>query len=167
MYIAPTKRLSASHKAVLAAESFQIPMIIHSMAKSSRSALDGLRQAFGEISALVERATATAPGIALVNFGESASPRRARVELTVAKEHEYMLSFSLKCPVPADMDFWGRVDLVSWVFERFDELGTAFLQRKGLTLTLEGAMLVAQGAALNQQAEEAEQTEAGAAQRFA
>jgi hypothetical protein len=163
MYIAPTKRLSASHKAVLAAESFHIPMIIHSVAKSSRAALDGLRQAFDEISVLVQRAAGTAPGIALVDFGDSPSPRRARVALTVGKEHEFMLSFTLKCPIPADMDFWGRVDRVSWVFERFDELGTVFLQRKGLTLTLEGASLAPDGATPHEPAEDEE----AAAQPFA
>jgi hypothetical protein len=142
MFKSPATRLSASNSAVLASEGFLVPVTLHSEARTSQVAFDGLRQAFDEISRFVSQLAGTAPGIALVPFAESISPKLSRVDVGLnGKEHRYGLTFALKCPVPKDHDFWGRLRLLSSVYDRLGELAVGFHERKGIELYLEEARL--------------------------
>jgi len=142
MFKSPDRRLSASNSAVLASESFLVPVTLHSEARTSQLAFDGLRQAFDEIKGFVSQLAGTAPGIALVAFDESISPKMSRVEVLLhGKEYRYDLTFALKCPVPKEHDFWGRIRLLSSVYDRLGELAAGFHDRKGIELYLEEARL--------------------------
>src|SRR6185369_6820880 len=142
MFKSPDSRLSASNSAVLASESFLVPVTLHSEAKTSQSACDGLFQAFDEVKGFVVKLASTAPGIALVPFDENVSPKMSRVEVLLhGKEYRFDLTFALKCPVPKDKDFWGRIRLLSSVYDRLGELATGFHDRKGIELYLEEARL--------------------------
>ena len=61
MFKSPDNRLSASNSAVLASESFLVPVTLHSEARTSQGAFDGLRQAFDEVSGFVLQLASTAP----------------------------------------------------------------------------------------------------------
>lgn len=142
MFKSPDSRLSASNSAVVASESFLVPITLHSEAKTSQAAFDGLRQAFDEVMGFVSRLASTAPGIALLAFDETVSPRMSRVEaLLHGKDYQYDLTFALKCPVPKDKDFWGRIRLITSVYDRLAELAAGFHDRKGIELFLEEARL--------------------------
>ena len=75
MFKSPDSRLSASNSAVLASESFLVPVTLHSEAKTSQVAFDGLSQAFNEVKGFISQLVSTAPGIALVPFDETISPK--------------------------------------------------------------------------------------------
>lgn len=142
MFKSPDSRLSASNCAVLASDSFLVPVTLHSESKTSQTAFDGLRQAFDEVNGFISRLTSIAPGIALVPFEEAISAKMARVEVQLhGKEYRYDLTFAFKCPVPKDRDFWGRIRLVSSVYDRLEELAAAFDDRKCVKLYLEEARL--------------------------
>lgn len=142
MFKSPDSRLSASNSAVLASESFLVPVTLHSEARTSQAAFDGLRQAFDDVNGFVSQLASTAPGIALVPFSESVSPKMSRVEVLLhGKEYRYDLTFALKCPVPREQDFWGRVRLLSSIYDRLGELAAGFHDRKGIELSLEEARL--------------------------
>jgi hypothetical protein len=142
MFKSPESRLSASNSAVLASESFLVPITLHSDARTSEMAFDNLFQAFEEVKGFVMRLASTAPGIALVPFGENVSPKMSRVEVMLqGKEYRFDLTFALKCPVPKDKDFWGRIKLLSSVYDRLGELAAGFHERKGMELILEEARL--------------------------
>ena len=142
MFKLPDSRLSASNSAVLASDSFLVPVTLHSDARTSQLAFDGLRQAFDEVKGFVSQLGGTAPGIALVAFDESISPRMSRVEVLLhGKEYRYELTFALKCPLPKEHDFWGRIKLLSSVYDRLGELAAGFHDRKGIELYLEEARL--------------------------
>ncbi|HEX5219515.1 MAG TPA: hypothetical protein VFZ59_08095 [Verrucomicrobiae bacterium] len=142
MFQSPESRLSASNSAVLASESFLVPVTLHSEARTSPAAFDGLRKAFDEVFGFVSQLASTAPGIALVPFSESISPRMSRVEVLLrGKEYRYDLTFALKCPVPKEHDFWARVRLLSSVYDRLADLAAGFHDRKGIELYLEEARL--------------------------
>jgi hypothetical protein len=49
MFKIPDTRLSASNSAVLASESFFVPVTLRSEAKGSEAALDGLHRSFEEV----------------------------------------------------------------------------------------------------------------------
>jgi len=57
------------------------------------------------------------------------------------KEYQYELTFVLKCPVPKDKDFWGRIRLISTIYDRLTELATGFHDRKGVEFFLEETRL--------------------------
>src|SRR5687768_17361112 len=142
MFKSPDSRLSASSKAILASESFLVPVILRSEAKSSQGALDGLHQAFEEVKRFMPQLERCAPGIALVPFEESIAPTMSRVEVQLhGKEFRFDLTFALKCPVPKTQDFWGRIGLLSSVYDRLGELAAGFQDRKGIELLLEEARL--------------------------
>src|SRR3954471_10112236 len=112
MFKVPDTRLSASNSAVLASESFLVPVTLHSEAKGSEAALDALRSAFEEVKGFAPALAGTAPGVVLVSFDEAISPRLSRVEVERhGKEHRVDLTFAFRCPLPKDQDFWGRVRL--------------------------------------------------------
>ena len=151
MFKSPDSRLSASNSAVLASESFLVPVTLHSEAKTSQAAFDALFQAFDEVKGFVLQLASTAPGIALVPFDENVSPKMSRVEVLLhGKEYRFDLTFALKCPVPKDKDFWGRIRLLSSVYDSLGELAAGFHDRKGIELYLEEARL-------DQQKEDSEQ----------
>jgi hypothetical protein len=142
MFKSPDNRLSASNSAVLASENFLVPVTLSSEARSSQAAFDILRQAFEEVSGFVSQLTNVAPGIALVPFTEGISPRMSRVKVLLnGKEYQYDLTFALKCPVPKEHDFWGRIRLLSSVYDGLGELAAGFHERKGIFLFLEEARL--------------------------
>ncbi len=142
MFKTPDNRLSASNSAVLASTSFLLPVTLVSEAKTSQTALDALHQAFEEVKGFVSQLATTAPGIALVPFDESISPKMSRVEVLVrGKEHRFDLTFALKCPVPKEEDFWGRIRLLSSVYDRLGEVAAGFHDRKSVELLLEEARL--------------------------
>ncbi len=142
IFKSPDNRLSASNSAVLASESFLVPVTLHSEAKTSQAAFDALHQAFEEVKGFVSQLASVAPGIVLVHFDETISPKMSRVEVCLrGKEYRFDLTFALKCPVPRDKDFWGRIRLLSSVYDRLGELATGFHDRKGIELFLEEARL--------------------------
>ena len=108
MFKSPDSRLSASNSAVLASESFLVPVTLHGEARTSQAAFDGLRQAFDEVSGFVTQLVSTAPGIALVPFSESISPKMSRVEVLLhGKEYRYDLTFALKCAIAEGAGLFG------------------------------------------------------------
>ena len=142
MFKSPDSRLSASNSAVLASESFLVPVTLHSEARVSQAAFDALRQAFDEVKGFVSQLASTAPGITLVAFDENISPKMSRVEVLLqGKDYRFDLTFALKCPVPKDKDFWERIRLLSSVYDRLGELAAGFHDRKGIELYLEEARL--------------------------
>src|SRR5690242_20651331 len=123
MFKSPDSRLSASNSAVLASESFLVPVTLRSEARTSQLAFESLRQAFDEVKEYVLQLEGTAPGIALVGFDENISPKMSRVEVLLhGKEYRYDLTFALKCPVPKERDFWERIKLLASVYDRLGEL---------------------------------------------
>lgn len=141
MFKIPEIRLSASNSAVLASESFLIPVTLHSEAKGSEAALDALRRAFEEVKGFAAVA-GTAPGVVLVPFDQAVSPRLSRVHVELrGKEHRVGLTFAFRCPLPKDQDFWGKVRFVSAVYDRLSQLASVFEERKGLDLFLEEVRL--------------------------
>jgi hypothetical protein len=142
MFKLPEARLSASNSAVLASESFLIPVTIHSEAKGSEAALEALRRAFEEVQGFPPALADTAPGVALVSFNEPLSPRLSRVEVELrGKEHRVDLTFAFRCPLPKDPDFWGRVRFISALYDRLSQLAGVFEDRKGIELFVEEARL--------------------------
>ena len=142
MFKSPDNRLSAPNSAVLASESFLVPLTLHSEARSSTAAFEALFQAFNEIKGIVLQLGSTVPGIAIVPFDEKVSPKMSRVEVLLeGKEYRYELTFTLRCPVPKDIDFWDRIRLLSSVYDRLGELSSGFHERKGIELYLEEARL--------------------------
>jgi hypothetical protein len=141
MFKLSENRLSASNSAVMASEGFLIPVTVHSEAKTSAAALDALQQAFVEVSRYLTQLSKTAPGIALVPFHESIAPRLSRVQVARSKDHRFDLTFVLKSPIPSGLDFWGRIRLISTVYEQLSGLAADFHQRPGVTLLLEEARL--------------------------
>jgi hypothetical protein len=142
MFKSPDSRLSASNGAVLASESFLVPVTLHSDARTSQAAFDGLRQAFDEVSGFVSQLASTAPGIALVPFSERISSKMSHVEVLLwGKEYRFELVFALKCPVPKEQDFWSRIQLLSLVYDQLGELAAGFHNRKGIELHLMEAKL--------------------------
>src|SRR5690349_10133701 len=127
MFKSPDNRLSASNSAVLASESFLVPVTLHSDAKTSQAALDALFGAFNEVEGFVLELATTAPGIALAPFDANVSPKMSRVEVLLhGKEYRFDLTFALKCPLPKDKDFWARIRLLSCVYDRLGELAGGF-----------------------------------------
>jgi hypothetical protein len=142
MFKSPDSRLSASNSAVLASESFLVPVTLRSEARTSQLAFESLRQAFDEVKGYVLQLHCTAPGIALVGFDESISPKMSRVEVLLhGKEYRYDLTFALKCPVPKERDFWERIKLLASVYDRLGELASGVHDRKGIEFYLEEARL--------------------------
>ena len=142
MFTSTDSRLSASNSAVLASGSFLVPVTLHSEARTSHAALDSLAQAFEDVKDFVAKLAGTAPGIALIPFDENVSPKLSRVQaLSHGKELRFDLSFALTCPVPKDMGFWGRLRLLSSVYDQLSELASGFQDRKGIALYLDEATL--------------------------
>ena len=142
MFKSPDSRLSASNSAVLASESFVVPVTLHSQARTSQAAFDSLRHAFDEVSGFVSQLASRAPGIALLPLSENVSPKISRVDVLLhGKEYRYDLAFALKCPVPKQHDFWERLQLLSSIYDRLGELAVGFHDRKGVELYLEEARL--------------------------
>jgi hypothetical protein len=142
MFKIPDTRLSASNSAVLASESFLVPVTLCSEAKGSEAALDGLRRAFEEVKGFAPALAATAPGLVLVSFDEAVSPRISRVDVVLrGKEHRIDLTFAFRCPLPKDQDYWGRLRFISTMYDRLLQLGAVFEDRKGIELFFEAARL--------------------------
>ena len=142
MFKIPDTRLSASNSAVLASESFLVPVTLHSEAKGSEAALDALRRAFDEVQGFAPALAGTASGVALVSFNEAISPHLSRVEVELrGKEHRVDLTFAFRCPLPKDQDFWGKVRFISAVYDRLSQLAAVFENQKGIELFFEEARL--------------------------
>jgi hypothetical protein len=142
MFESPDNRLSASNSAVVASQNFLLPVTLHSKARTSQVAFDELHQAFDDVKGFVSQLASTAPGIVLVAFDEPVSPKMSRVEVLLhGKEYRYDLTFALKCPIPKETDFWGRIRLISSVYDRLTELAAGFHDGKGVELFLEEARL--------------------------
>jgi hypothetical protein len=142
MFKVPDTRLSASNSAVLASESFLVPVTLRSEAKGSEAALDALCRAFEEVKGFAPALGGTAPGVVLVSFNEAVSPRLSRVDIVVrGKEHQIDLIFAFRCPLPKDRDFWGRLRFISAVYDRLSQLAGVFEDRKGIELFFEEARL--------------------------
>jgi hypothetical protein len=142
MFKIPDTRLSASNSAVLASESFLVPVTLHSEAKSSEAALEALQRAFEEVKAFAPALAGIAPGVVLVSFDEAISPRLSRVEVELrGKEHRIALTFAFRCPLPTSREFWIRVRFISAVYDRLSQLAAVFEERKGIELFFEEARL--------------------------
>ena len=142
MFEAPERRLSASNSAVLASESFLVPMTLRSEARNSQAAFEGLHRAFDDVKGFVPALVNTAPGVSLIEFEAAVAPRVSRVDVSLrGKDHQFALTFALRCPIPKEQDFWARVRFVSAVYDRLSELVKEFENRKGITLYLETARL--------------------------
>ena len=142
MFKIPESRLSASNSAVLGSESFLVPMTLRAQSRSSQAAFESLRRAFEEIKGLVPALASTVPGVSLLAFDASVSPRVSRVDVVLrGKEHQFDLTFALRCPIPKEHDFWARLHFVSAVYDRLSELVASFEDRKGTDLYLEEARL--------------------------
>lgn len=138
----PESRLSASNSAVLASESFLVPMTVRTESRGSQAALENLRRAFDEISGFVPTLASTVPGASLVAFDASVSPRVSRVDAVLhGREFQFDLTFALRCPIPKEQNFWERLQFVSAVYDRLSELVDTFKERKGTHLFLEEARL--------------------------
>lgn len=74
MFKLPESRLSASNSAVLASESFLVPMTLRTESRSSETAFECLHRAFGEIKGFVPALASTVPGVSLLAFDASVSP---------------------------------------------------------------------------------------------
>ncbi len=154
MFKSPDNRLSASNSAVVSSTSFLVSMTLHSEARSAQAAVDSLNRAFEEIRGFIIQLAGAVPGLALLPFEEAISPRLSRIEMMLSgKDHLVYLTFSAKCPIPANLDLWGRVRLISDVYDRLAEFGAKFEDRKGITLLLEEARL-------DQQKEDSERIQA-------
>jgi hypothetical protein len=77
----PESRLSASNSAVLASESFLVPMTLMTESRSSAAAFESLRRAYDEISGFIPALASTVPNVSLVAFEASVSPRMSRVDV--------------------------------------------------------------------------------------
>lgn len=142
MFETPERRLSASNSAVLASESFLVPMTLRSEARNSQAAFEGLHRAFDDVKGFVPALVNTVPGISLIAFEAAVAPRVSRVDVTLrGKDHHFTLTFALQCPIPKEQDFWARVRFVSAVYDRLSEMIRIFENRKGITLYLEEARL--------------------------
>lgn len=142
MFTIPDSRLSASNSAVLASESFLVPMTLRSDARSLQAAFEGLHHAFEEIKGFVPRLAGTVPGVGLVAFDATVLPRVSRVDVVRrGKDYRFDLTFALRCPIPKEQDFWARIQFVALVYDRLSELVAIFENRKGTDLYLEEARL--------------------------
>jgi hypothetical protein len=142
MFKVPDSRLSASNSAVLASESFLVPITLRSVGRSSQTALEGLRRAFEDVKGFIPALTSMAPGVSLIGFEASVSPRLSRVEIVLrGKEHQFDLTFAFRCPIPKEQDFWARIQFVPAVYDCLSELVKPFEDRKGIELYFEEARL--------------------------
>ena len=142
MFTIPDSRLSASNSAVLASESFWVPMTLRTEARSSEVAFTALHKAYDEVNGFIPRLTSTVPGVSLVGFDAAVSPRLSRVEVArQGKEYRFDLTFALRFPIPKEQDFWARIQFVAMVYDRLSELVAVFEDRKGTHLYLEEARL--------------------------
>jgi hypothetical protein len=138
----PENRLSASNCAVLASQSFLVPLRLLSDAKTSQAALDKLRQAFEEVKRWVPTLANTIAGANLVALEEPMPPRFSRLDvLRYSKGHRLFLTFALRCPIPAGQDLWARVRLISAVYDHLVELAATFKELSGIGLFLDKALL--------------------------
>lgn len=150
MLTIPDSRLSASNSAVLASESFLIPMTLRVEARNLQAAAEELRRAFDEVEEFVPRLASSAPGAALVAFEAAVPPRVSRVDVVKrGKDYHFDLTFSIRCPIPKEKDFWERIHFVASIYDRLSELVAIFKDRKGIHFYLEEARL-------DQQKEESE-----------
>jgi hypothetical protein len=142
MFTIPDSRLSASNSAVLASESFLVPMTLRTEARSSEGAFTALRQAYDEVKGFIPRLTSTVPGVSLVGFDAAVSPRLSRVDVARrGKDHRFDLTFAMRCPIAKEQDFWARIQFVALAYDRLSELVAVFEDRKGTHLYLEEARL--------------------------
>ena len=142
MFTIPDSRLSASNSAVLASESFLVPMTLRAEARSSEAAFNALRSAYDEVTGFVPHLTSTVPGISSVAFDAAISPRLSRINVArQGKDYRFELTFALRSPIPKEQDFWARIQFVALVYERLSELVVVFEDRKGTHLYLEEARL--------------------------
>jgi len=142
MFSPPDRRISASNSAVLASQSFLVPVTLHSEARTSQGSFDAVHAAFEEVKGFIFKLAVTAPGIVLVGFEEDVAPRVSHVSVTLhGKEYRCSLTFALKCPIPVEQDFWARIKLISAVYDRLTELAAVFECKKGIELFLEESRL--------------------------
>jgi hypothetical protein len=142
MFKIPDSRLSASNSAVLASESFLVPMTLRSEARSLQSAFDELQRSFDQVRGFIPQLTSTVPGVEVLAFDAAVSPRVSRVDVArQGKDYRFDLTFALRCPIPKGQDFWARVQFVAVVYDRLSELVAVFEDRKGIDLYLEEARL--------------------------
>ena len=101
MFTIPDSRLSASNSAVLASESFLVPMTLRTEARTSESALGALHQAHDEVKGFVPRLTSTVAGVSLMAFDAAVPPRLSRVEVArQGKDYRFDLTFGVEVSDP-------------------------------------------------------------------
>jgi hypothetical protein len=142
MFTLPDYRLSAANKTLLACEAFFIPIALQCEARTSPLAFETFKKAFDDLTGFVAQIASTAPGLMLLPFADEAKHAPSNVSMQLAgKDYRFHLTITLRCPVPKEKDFWERVRLVAYVYDRLAELAAGFQDRKGVDLSLDPAQL--------------------------
>lgn len=138
----PDSRLSAPSAEVISSTSFFVPMTLKSDGRVMDMAFDALRGAFEEVKSYLPRLESTIQGVELVSFDASLPNGLSNVGVVLhGKDHQIDLTFTLRCPVPAGIDFWERIKLIAAVYEHLGVLVSLFEGRKGIDLYLDEARL--------------------------
>jgi hypothetical protein len=142
MFKLPESRLAATSAALLAADSFVVPMTLRSDAASSRVAATELERAFDDARGFITGLKGLSPEVTLVGLDEPVSGQVSRVELLQdGKQFRFDLTFSLRIPFPDGLLFFDRIQLVSSVYDRIANLSQAFEGRRGIDFAVEQARL--------------------------
>lgn len=138
----PDSRLSAPSAEVISSACFYVPMTIKSEARAMEMAFDALRGAFDEVKSYLPRLEPTIQGAELISFDAGLPDGLSNVGVALrGKEHQVDLTFTLRCPIPAQLDFWERIKLIAAVYEHLGVLVSLFEGRKGIDLYLDEARL--------------------------
>lgn len=138
----PDSRLSAPSVDVISSTSFFVPMTLKSDARAMEMAFDALQGAFEEVKSYLPRLEPTIQGVELVSFDVAVPNGLGSVGVALrGKDHQIDLTFALRCPIPAQLDFWERIKLIASVYEHLGVLVSLFEGRKGIDLYLDEARL--------------------------
>lgn len=138
----PDSRLSAPSVDVISSTSFFVPMTLKSDARAMEMAFDALQGAFEEVKSYLPRLEPTLQGVELVSFDVAVPNGLGSVGVALrGKDHQIDLTFALRCPIPAQLDFWERIKLIASVYEHLGVLVSLFEGRKGIDLYLDEARL--------------------------
>lgn len=138
----PDSRLSAPSVEVISSSCFFVPMTLKSDARVMEMAFDALRGAFEEVKSYLPRLEPTIQGVELVSFDAAVPTGLGSVGVALrGKDHQIDLTFALRCPIPAQLDFWERIKLIAAVYEHLGVLVSLFEGRKGIDLYLDEARL--------------------------
>lgn len=138
----PDSRLSAPSAEVISSTHFFVPMTLKSDGRVMDMAFDALRGAFEEVKSYLPRLESTIRGTELVSFDANLPNGLSNVGVALrGKDHQIDLTFALRCPIPAQLDFWERIKLIAAVYEHLGVLVSLFEGRKGIDLYLDEARL--------------------------